>query len=170
MLDMKSTRRKAAAAVLMLASLSLLPGCSSGSSTSSQGAAEVAGEVPDPCELLSATDTIEPILGTAPGTPKLATEDPAVRKLCLYSTGLFLEIELAENYDRSVAQIREPETGATSQELTGVGEQALLSDYGDGVFQVVALDGDYYVGVTGVIAADQATALASAMLEALDQS
>lgn len=166
MFGMRATRRWATILVVASASLVLVSGCSASSSADS---AAGSSEVPDPCELLSAELIIRPILGVDPGQPALTTEDPAVRKLCLFSTGLFLEIEVAENYDRSVAQIRLPEAGATTQDLTGVGQEALLSNYGDGVFQVVARDDRYYVGVTGVITAEQATELASSMLAAIDQ-
>ena len=126
-----------------------------------------AGEVPDPCTLLSTADTIEPILGFDPGAPQMTTEDPKVRKVCLYAAGLFLEVEIAANYEKSVAAVKDPSTGSTTQALTGVGDEAILASYGEGINQVVALAGDYYIGVTGVMSPEQATDLAKAMVDAV---
>jgi len=140
---------------------------SSRDAPSGSDSANADGAVPDPCELLSVADTIEPILGFDPGTPEVNTQNPEVRKVCLYTAGLFLEVEIAANYEQSVAAIKDPATGATTQDLAGVGEKALLSDYGEGINQVVALAGDYYVGVTGVMSPEQASELASAMVDAI---
>lgn len=163
---MRSTARVLAAASALVVAACLVSACGSGSSASSSASGAADG-VPDPCELLSTTDTIEPILGSDPGAPQMTTEDPDVRKVCLYAAGLFLEIETAANYEQSIAAVKDPATGATTQDLTGVGEQAILAAYGEGINQVVALAGDYYVGVTGVISPEQATELATAMVDAL---
>ncbi len=159
---MRRTARAVAAAVALLMSASLLAGC--GGETTS---AASDGEVPDPCTLLSTSDTIEPVLGVDPGAPSMTTEDPKVRKVCLYATGVFLEIEIAANYEQSVAAVEDPATGATTQALTGVGDEAILASYGEGINQVVALAGDYYIGVTGVMSPEQATDLATAMVDAV---
>lgn len=157
----------ASSALLMAVSLVSACGGDTGDSASSASSAAAVSGVPDPCELLSATDTIEPILGFDPGAGDVATEDPDIRKVCLYAAGLFLEVEVAANYEQSVAAVKDPATGATTQELTGVGDQAILAAYGDGINQVVALVDDYYIGVTGVISPEQATELAKAMVESI---
>ncbi|MDI1289139.1 MAG: hypothetical protein PSX37_04200 [bacterium] len=159
---MRRTARPLAAAGALLMSVSLLAGCGGGSTSAAPD-----GEVPDPCTLLSTADTIEPVLGVDPGAPSMTTEDPKVRKVCLYAAGVFLEIEIAANYEQSVAAVEDPATGATTQKLTGVGVEAILASYGEGINQVVALAGEYYIGVTGVMSPEQATDLATAMVEAV---
>ena len=153
-------------ASLALASAVLLAGCGNSTDPSPSTAAAVSG-IPDPCTLLSPTDTIEPILGKDPGTGTMNAEDPEVSKVCLFSSGLVLQIESSDRYDEAVELILAPSTGATTQDLNGVGDEAILADYGGGINQVVARDRDYWVGVTGIITPEQATELATAMLAAL---
>ena len=162
---MRATAQVLAATSALLMAVSLVTACGgdSGASTSAVGASGV----PDPCELLSVTDTIEPIVGFDPGTSQMTTEDPDVRKVCLYAAGLFFEVEVAANYEQSVSAVKDPATGATTQELTGVGDAAILASYGEGINQVVALAGDYYIGVTGVVSPEQATDLATALVDAI---
>lgn len=154
--------RRTLAAMTVVSAL-LMAGCG-GASTSTSASSS---GIPDPCTLLSASDTITPILGSDPGAGSMNAEQPEVSKVCLFTSGLILQVETADRYEEAVALILEPSTGATTQELTGVGDKALIADYGGGINQVVASNGEYWVGVTGVITADQATELATAMLAAI---
>ncbi len=163
---MRATARLLAATSALLMAVSLVTACGGDSGASSSSAAGASG-VPDPCDLLSVADTIEPIVGFDPGASQMTTEDPDVRKVCLYAAGLFFEVEVAANYEQSVSAVKDPATGATTQELTGVGDEAILASYGEGINQVVALAGDYYIGVTGVVSPEQATELATALVDAI---
>ncbi len=93
--------------------------------------------IPDPCTIVSVAD-VTTIIGSDPGTPTPNAPSPEVSRVCLFSTGLILEVADASGYDQAVAQVLDPATGATTQELTGVGDAALLADYGAGISQVVA--------------------------------
>ena len=155
-------RRRILAAVVVAAAV-LLTGCGAGA-TSTPSAD---GSIPDPCTLISVADTITPILGSDPGTGSVNADQPDVSKVCLFTSGLILQVETADRYDEAVSLILDPSTGATTQELTGVGDDGLIADYGEGINQVVAHNSDFWIGVTGVITAQQATQLAQAMLAAL---
>ena len=136
------------------------------SAEESAPAEDTSGGIPDPCTLLT-VEEITAIVGADPGTATPNTVAPDVRKVCMFDSGLILATEVAEDWDMSVENILNESTGATTKELSGVGEKALFSDYGMSITQVVALEGDYFVGVTGALTEAQATALAEAMLAAL---
>ena len=150
-------------AALIVATALLLAGCGAGSSSTPSAD----GSIPDPCTLISAVETITPILGFDPGTGTVNADQPGASKVCLFTSGLILQVETADRYEEAVSLIADPATGATTQELTGVGDEGLIADYGDGINQVVARNSDFWVGVTGVITAQQATQVAQAMLAAL---
>jgi Protein of unknown function (DUF3558) len=123
------------------------------------------GEVPDPCTLLPAPE-LTALLGADQGTGTVQAVAPDQRKVCTYDSGLFLAVELAENWDASISLIESSGVGSV-QEVPGVGEAAIWQDIGGGVGQFVALGPEYFVGVT--LSGDQAAgqAVAEAMLAAL---
>ena len=136
-------------------------------SSSTGGATTTNGEVPDPCTLV-AEGQLTADLGAPVGTGTPQTVDPKQRKICRYDSGLILAVEVAGNYDASVAGIRQNSGGATITELPGVGNAAIWQDFGNGMGQFVAQGDTYMVGVT-VPQGGQAPALtiAKEMLEAL---
>jgi len=123
------------------------------------------GEVPDPCTLVPAPE-LAALLGGDQGTGTVQAADPDQRKVCTYDSGLFLAVELAENWDASIGLIESSGVGSV-QEVPGVGEAAIWQDIGGGVGQFVALGPEYFVGVT--LSGDQAAgqAVAEATLAAL---
>jgi hypothetical protein len=136
--------------------------------TSSTGGAKTTdGEVPDPCTLV-AQGQLAADLGASPGNGTLQTVDPSQRKICRYDSGLILAVEVAGNYDASVAGIRQNSGGGAITELPGVGKAAIWQESGNGTGQLVARGDTYMVGVT-VPQGGQAPALtiAKEMLEAL---
>jgi hypothetical protein len=135
--------------------------------SSSGGAKTSGGEVPDPCTLV-APGQLAADLGASPGAGTPQTVDPTQRKICRFDSGLILAVEVAGNYDASVAGIRQNSGGATITELPGVGKAAIWQELGNGMGQLVAQGDPYMVGVT-VPQGGQAPALtiAKEMLEAL---
>jgi hypothetical protein len=136
-------------------------------SSSTGGATTTNGEVPDPCTLV-AEGQLAADLGAPVGTGTPQTVDPKQRKICRFDSGLILAVEVAGNYDASVAGIRQNSGGATITELPGVGNAAIWQDNGSGMGQFVAQGDTYMVGVT-VPQGGEAPALtiAKEMLEAL---
>jgi hypothetical protein len=135
--------------------------------SSSTGGATTGGDVPDPCTLV-AQGQLAADLGASPGTGTPQSVDPTQRKICRYTSGLILAVEVAGNYDASVEAIRQNSGGATITELPGVGKAAIWQDFGNGTGQLVAQGDSYMVGVT-VPQGGQAPALtiAKEMLDAL---
>lgn len=132
----------------------------------SASAAAPAGEVPDPCTLLT-TDQISAITGSDPGAPTPNAVYPDVRKICKFDGGLILAVEIADDYDGSVAMVKGDTNVEDSEDVAGVGDTAFFSTYAGGVTQLLAVQGDYFVGVTSMLDKDQATQLAQEMLAAL---
>jgi hypothetical protein len=129
---------------------------------------EPAGEVPDPCALLDAGEVTD-LLGADPGTGTASGPVPDVRKVCIYSSGLILAVEVAGNYDSSVAIIRDDPLGATVEDVDGVGAEAIWQDFSGGVGQLVALGDAYFVGVSVPTGGQPAAqAITEAMLAALE--
>jgi hypothetical protein len=122
-----------------------------------------AGDLPDPCALVDDADLAD-LLGTDPGDGELAAPVPAQRKTCIYPSGLVLAVEVASNWQGSLAVIR-GELGASALEpVLGVGEEAYWQ--ADGA-QLLALDDGHFVGVSvGSGTKDAARAIAEAMLAA----
>jgi hypothetical protein len=127
------------------------------------GGGPAAGEVPDACALLS-NEELTSILGADPGTAVDESFDPKHRRICTYTSGLILAVEVAENWqgDASFGLIDNP-----SVEVEGIGEEAHWQDIGGGTSQFVALGSEYFVALT--VNGDQETAerLGEAMIAAL---
>ena len=138
----------------------------SGAPAAASPAVETAGEVPDPCALLS-QDELAAILGTAPGEGVLTSIYPELRKVCTFPGGTILAIEVGKDYDASVAAVATSGLTGTTTDMNGVGEKASFVKYDIGVSQVFALGGAYFVDVTGMLTKKQASELASAMLAAV---
>jgi hypothetical protein len=125
------------------------------------------GEVPDPCALLD-EDEVDALLGADAGTGSVNAVVPEQRKVCMYSGGVSLAIEVAEHYEASVEIIRDDPVGATIEDVEGVGAEAIWQDFTGGVGQILARGDDYFVGVSVVAGGlPTAQALAEAMLAAL---
>lgn len=135
-------------------------------SVPSASAAAPTGEVPDPCALLTAEE-ISAITGSDPGTPKPNAVYPDVRKICKFDGGLILAVEVAEDYDGSVAMVKGDSNVEDSEDVSGVGDKAFFSTYTFGATQILAVQGDYFIGVTSLLDKEKSIALAQAMLAAL---
>lgn len=146
-------------------------GATAGTETGTTGATgtddvAVGGEVPDPCSLITA-EQLGGILGSDPGAGTVQAVVPDQRKVCFYDTGLILAVEVAENWEASIAILRDSGTGSVT-DVSGIGESAIWQDVGGGVGQLLALGPDYFVGVT-VVAGGQSAGeqVAEIMLQAL---
>ncbi|MCX6431531.1 MAG: DUF3558 family protein [Actinobacteria bacterium] len=135
-------------------------------SVPSASAAAPTGEVPDPCALLTA-DEISAITGSDPGTPKPNAVYPDIRKICNFEGGLILAVEVAADYDGSVAMVKGDTNVEDSEDVSGVGDKAFFSTYTFGATQILAVQGDYFIGVTSLLDKEKSIALAQAMLAAL---
>ncbi|MBK9739967.1 MAG: hypothetical protein IPO93_10710 [Actinobacteria bacterium] len=127
---------------------------------------ETTGGVPDPCGLLS-QDELASILGAAPGEGTVQGPSPEMRKVCTLPDGTILGVEVAVDYDATLAAVEKSGLDATLTDVSGVGDKATLITYDVGVLQLLAVEGDYFVDVTGMITEAQATALVKAMLAAI---
>jgi hypothetical protein len=74
---------------------------------------------------------------------------------------------VAVDYDATLAAVEKSGLDATLTDVSGVGDKATLITYDVGVLQLLAVEGDYFVDVTGMITEAQATALVKAMLAAI---
>ena len=119
--------------------------------------------MPDACALLS-SEELTSILGADPGTAVDESFDPEHRRICTYTSGLILAVEVAEKLAgrRLVRAHRQP-----VHRSRRVGEEAHWQDIGGGMSQLVALGREYFVALT--VNGDQETAerLGEAMLAAL---
>lgn len=132
---------------------------------SEPAASEPAG-IADPCVLLDAP-TLSSLTGTDNGKGT-ASGESEVRRFCIYSTGLSTSITRGSEFDPSVAVMRADPNVEGVSDLSGLGERAVMGTYNGGtVRQVIALEGGYFVTVTGTLSEEQATATAAAMLDAL---
>lgn len=124
--------------------------------------AKPTGEVPDPCTLVD-TEQLTDLLGSDPGEGTGAGTVPDQRKICTFSSGVILAVEVAEDWDRTLQQFEENVGKDALAPVPGVGEEAYWQEVGR---QFIVLGQHYFVGVTG---ADQAAgqAVAEAMLAAL---
>ena len=122
-----------------------------------------AGEVPDPCTVVDGAQ-LEQLVGSAPGTGTVQATDPSQRKICRFDSGLILSVEIADNYDASVAGIKSSQTGNV-EEVDGVGNAAIWQGIGTESGQFLIKGDDYFVAVT-LPAGDKAKgqAIAEAML------
>ncbi len=120
------------------------------------------GEVPNPCTLLD-TEQLTDLLGTDPGEGTVAGPVPDQRKICTFSSGVILAVEVAADWDQTLAQLEKHAGKDALVPAAGVGTQAYWQEGGR---QLIALGEHYFVGVTG---ADQAAgqAVAEGMLAAL---
>lgn len=127
------------------------------------GGGSAAREVPDACALLS-SEELTSILGADPGTAVDESFDPKQRRICTFTSGLILAVEVAENWqgDASFGLIDNP-----SVEVDGIGEEAHWQDIGGGISQFVALGPDYFVALTVNGGQETAERLGEAMLAAL---
>lgn len=120
------------------------------------------GEVPNPCTLLD-NEQLTDLLGADPGEGTVAGPAPDQRKICTFSTGVILAVEIAADWDETLVQLEKHAGKDALVPAAGVGTQAFWQEEGR---QLVALGEHYFVGVTG---ADQAAgkAVAEGMLAAL---
>ncbi|MEV5003688.1 hypothetical protein [Nocardioides sp. LML1-1-1.1] len=120
------------------------------------------GEVPDPCTLLD-TEQLTDLLGADPGEGSVAGPVPDQRKICTFSTGVILAVEVAADWDETLVQLEKNAGKDALEPAAGVGTEAYWQEKGQ---QLIALGEHYFVGVTG---ADQAAgkAVAEGMLAAL---
>lgn len=120
-------------------------------------------EVPDACAQLS-SEELTSILGADPGTAVDESFDPEHRRICTYTSGLVLAVEVAENWqgDDSFGS-----STTRPSKSKGGGEEAHWQDIGGGMGQLVALGPGYFVALT--VNGDHETAerLGEAMLAAL---
>lgn len=169
----ESFRHGKGALVVLVAILMLLAvGCGSDSNDNDDNDADNDGtsqtpsadEVPDPCDLVDSDDLAD-ILGSSPGASDSMAVVPEERKVCTYETGILLAVEVASHWESSIKIIREHFGEDALVEESGLGEEAYWQEVGS---QVLALEDDYFVGVTGVADRKQARAIAEEMLDELD--
>jgi len=191
MMRSRRARARLLAGGVAVAAAALLSGCGGSTSTepaapaaasavvseapapapaSEEPAAEpAAGEVPDPCALLG-QDEIGALVGEAPGDGELnATADPLVRKVCAFPGGLIVGVTVGSQYDMMASSLAAAAVDGKTKDIPGVGDKAVFAESSvvPGVIQVYALQGDYFVDVTGTLTEEQGVALATAMLAAI---
>jgi hypothetical protein len=122
------------------------------------------GELPDPCTLVS-DDVLAAALGSSPGAGELMAPVPDQRKVCFYPDGTILAVEVAGNWEGSLDVIRENLGDDALVPVAGLGEEAFWQPVGGDVGQLLAREGDVFVGVTLATGGqDAATAIAQVML------
>ena len=126
-----------------------------------------AGGIPDPCEVIPA-DQLTALTGADNGAGTSNGDASSVRRYCIYASGLSTSIVRGTEFESSVAVMRSDPNLEEVADLPGLGDQAIIGSYGGGtVRQLMVLQGDYFVTVTGALSEAQATATAQALLNAL---
>jgi hypothetical protein len=122
------------------------------------------GELPDPCTLVS-DDVLAAALGASPGVGELMAPVPDQRKVCFYPDGTILAVEVAANWEGSLDGIRENLGDNALVPVAGLGEEAFWQPVGGDVGQLLAREGNVFIGVTLATAGqDAATTIAQVML------
>jgi hypothetical protein len=152
--------------VVVAAGLLTVASCSGGGKGDGE-AKRPGGEVPDPCAVLAA-DKLSALAGGDPGVGTVKGMVPEQRKVCVFAGGLSLALEVGEGYEASVDLIKASPSGATIEDVKGVGKAAVWQDFGTGVGQLVANGDRYFVSVmVSAGGREVGEALAGAMLDQL---
>lgn len=186
----RSHRVMATAAGLLLLTVPVLTACSGEADTATPSSAQVAPPseeaasqappspseadadaaqtaVPDACAVLSG-DELTTLTGIDNGAGSALAGGSDLKSTCLFASGLITSVIKGSEFD-AVADVMKADANAEGvRDLAGAGDRAVFGTYGGGaVVQVVVLQGDYAVSVTGALTEEQATATAQAMLAAL---
>lgn len=123
--------------------------------------------IPDACAVLSGED-LTTLTGVDNGAGSAMAGGSDLKSTCLFASGLITSVVKGSEFDGVAAVMKADANAEGVRDLAGAGDRAVIGTYGGGaVVQVVVLQGDYAVSVTGALTEEQATATAQAMLAAL---